>query len=90
VLRLGGFAVVLLVLFAMGLLFAPHSAHRLRHELGGLGAWAPVAMSGAYAVLTCAFVPGSVLAGPPLRADRAGDVVRADQLRRWHHGHRDL
>ncbi|MEO6859411.1 MAG: hypothetical protein ABI323_12640 [Solirubrobacteraceae bacterium] len=61
--RLGALAAALMVLFAVGLLLAPHSADRLRRDVDGLGAWAPIAMVGIYAVLTCAFVPGSALAG---------------------------
>lgn len=61
--RLGAFALVLGALFATGLLFAPHSARHLRHDLAGLGVWVPVAVVVVYAVATCAFVPGPVLAG---------------------------
>jgi len=63
VVRLGALAAALMVLFAVGLLLAPHSADRLRRDVDGLGAWAPIAMVGLYVVLTCAFVPGSALAG---------------------------
>jgi uncharacterized membrane protein YdjX (TVP38/TMEM64 family) len=61
--RLAGFGVLLGTLFVVGLVVAPHSAHRLRHDLDGLGAWGPVAMIGLATLLTCAFVPGPVLAG---------------------------
>lgn len=56
-------AAVLMVLFAVGLLLAPHSADRLRRKVSEVGAWAPLAMVAIYALLTCAFVPGSALAG---------------------------
>ncbi len=39
------------------------SAHGLRNHLDGLGAWGPLAMIAPYALLTCAMVPGPVLAG---------------------------
>lgn len=61
--RLASFGVLLGAVFTAGLLAAPHSAHHLRHELAGLGVWGPVAMIALYALLTCAFVPGPVLAG---------------------------
>ncbi len=61
--RLGGFGALLGALFALGLLVAPHSARHLRHEFAGLGLWGPLAVIAAYSVLTCAFVPGPVLAG---------------------------
>lgn len=61
--RLAAFALVLGALFAAGLLFAPHSARHLRHDLQGLGAWVPLAVVVVYALATCAFVPGAVLAG---------------------------
>jgi uncharacterized membrane protein YdjX (TVP38/TMEM64 family) len=61
--RLAAFALVLGALCAAGFLFAPHSAKHLRHDLEGLGVWVPVAMVIVYAVATCAFVPGAVLAG---------------------------
>jgi uncharacterized membrane protein YdjX (TVP38/TMEM64 family) len=50
-------------LFVAGLLVAPHSAHQLRHQFGDLGVWGPLALIAVYASLTCAFVPGPVLAG---------------------------
>lgn len=62
-LRLAAFAVLLGGLFTAGLVVAPHSAHRLRHDFAGLGVWGPVAVIAAYTLLTCAFVPGPVLAG---------------------------
>ncbi len=61
--RLGGLAAILTLLFAVGLLIAPHSPDRLRRDVDGLGGWGPIAMVAIYAVLTCAFVPGSALAG---------------------------
>ena len=61
--RLGALVAALMVLFAAGVLLAPHSADRLRRDVGEVGAWAPLAMVAIYAVLTCAFVPGSALAG---------------------------
>lgn len=63
VVRLGALAAALMVLFAVGLVLAPHSADRLRRDVDGVGAWAPIAMIGIYTMLTCAFVPGSALAG---------------------------
>jgi len=61
--RLGGFGVLLGALFVVGLLIAPHSAHHFRNEFAGLGVWGPLAVIAAYTLLTCAFVPGPVLAG---------------------------
>jgi len=61
--RLGGFGVLLGAVFALGLLLAPHSARHFRHEFAGLGVWGPLAVIAAYTLLTCAFVPGPVLAG---------------------------
>ena len=61
--RLAGFAAMLCIVFAAGLVMAPHSASRLRHDLGGLDAWGPVVAIALGTVLTCAFVPGPVLAG---------------------------
>jgi uncharacterized membrane protein YdjX (TVP38/TMEM64 family) len=61
--RLAAFGVLLCGLFVVGLLMAPHSAHRLRRDLDGLGAWGPLAAIALSALLTCAFVPGPVLAG---------------------------
>ncbi len=49
--------------FSAGLLAAPDSAHGLRNQLAGLGVWGPLAMIATYALLTCAMVPGPVLAG---------------------------
>lgn len=53
----------MLIAFAAGLLVDPGSAHQLRHQLAGLGVWGPLAMIATYSVLTCALVPGPVLAG---------------------------
>jgi uncharacterized membrane protein YdjX (TVP38/TMEM64 family) len=61
--RLAAFVALLGALFTASLLLAPHSAPHLRHELAGLGAWVPAAAVVAYALATCAFVPGPVLAG---------------------------
>lgn len=61
--RLGGFGVLLGALFVVGLLIAPHSARHFRHEFAGLGVWGPLAVIAAYTLLTCAFVPGPVVAG---------------------------
>jgi hypothetical protein len=61
--RLAAFGVLLCGLFVVGVLVAPHSAHRLRRDLDGLGAWGPLAAIALSALLTCAFVPGPVLAG---------------------------
>lgn len=62
-LRLGAFAALLGAAFVVSLLVAPHSAHRLRHQFTGLGVWGPLAVTTGGALLTCAFVPGPVLAG---------------------------
>jgi uncharacterized membrane protein YdjX (TVP38/TMEM64 family) len=61
--RLSALAAALIVLFAVGLLLAPHSAVRLRRDVSEVGAWAPLAIVAIYAMLSCAFVPGSALAG---------------------------
>ncbi len=61
--RLGGLGALLGALFVLGLLVAPHSARHFRHEFAGLGLWGPLAVIAAYSMLTCAFVPGPVLAG---------------------------
>ena len=61
--RLGGLAAILMLLFAAGLLIAPHSTDRWRSDVDRLGTWGPIATIAIYAVLTCAFVPGSALAG---------------------------
>ena len=61
--RLAAFGVLLCLLFVGGLLLGPRSAHQLRHELAGLGLWGPLVVAGAAALLTCAMVPGAVLAG---------------------------
>ena len=61
--RLGAFAALLGAAFVVSLLVAPHSVHRLRHQFAGLGVWGPVAVIAGGAVLTCAFVPGPVIAG---------------------------
>jgi uncharacterized membrane protein YdjX (TVP38/TMEM64 family) len=61
--RLAAFAGLLCALFIGGLLLGPHSAHHLRHELAGLGVWGPLVIAGVAALLTCAMVPGAVLAG---------------------------
>jgi len=61
--RLAGLGVVVALVFSAGLLAAPGSAHGLRNQLAGLGLWGPVAMIATYALLTCAMVPGPVLAG---------------------------
>ncbi len=61
--RLAGLGVLVALVFSAGLLAAPDSAHGLRDQLTGLGFWGPVAMTATYALLTCAMVPGPVLAG---------------------------
>jgi uncharacterized membrane protein YdjX (TVP38/TMEM64 family) len=61
--RLAALGVLLSGSFLAGLLVAPHSAHQLRHQLSDLGVWGPLALIAVYALLTCAFVPGPVLAG---------------------------
>jgi uncharacterized membrane protein YdjX (TVP38/TMEM64 family) len=54
---------VLAVVFASGLALVPHSAHGLRNSLSGAGAWEFVVVVAVYVLLTCAMVPGPVLAG---------------------------
>lgn len=49
--------------FSAGLLAVPDSAHGLRNQLAGLGVWGPLAMIATSTLLTCAIVPGPVLAG---------------------------
>jgi uncharacterized membrane protein YdjX (TVP38/TMEM64 family) len=61
--RLIAFALVLVAVFAVGLMLAPHSAHGLRDGLAGLGPWRPFLVIAMYVLLTCAMVPGPVLAG---------------------------
>jgi uncharacterized membrane protein YdjX (TVP38/TMEM64 family) len=61
--RLIAFAAVLTAVFAFGLAVGPHSAHGLRNSLTGAGTWAPIVVVAIYALLTCAMVPGAVLAG---------------------------
>jgi len=61
--RLAGLGVLVALVFFAGLLAAPDSAHGLRNQLASLGVWGPVAMIATYALLTCAMVPGPVLAG---------------------------
>jgi len=61
--RLAGLGVLVALVFFAGLLAAPGSAHELRNQLAGLGLWGPLAMIATYALLTCAMVPGPVLAG---------------------------
>jgi uncharacterized membrane protein YdjX (TVP38/TMEM64 family) len=61
--RLAALGVLLCVVFVAGLLVAPHSAQHLRHQFGNLDIWGPVAVLAVYALPTCAFVPGPVLAG---------------------------
>lgn len=61
--RLAGLGVLVALVFSAGLLAAPGSAHGLRNQLAGLGLWGPLAMIATYALLTCAMVPGPVLAG---------------------------
>jgi len=61
--RLAGLGVLVALVFFAGLLVAPGSAHELRNHLVGLGLWGPLAMIAIYALLTCAMVPGPVLAG---------------------------
>ena len=61
--RLAGLGVLVALAFSAGLLAAPDSAHGLRTQLAGLGVWGPLAMIATYALLTCAMVPGPVLAG---------------------------
>ena len=63
VMRLAAFAVLLGAVFVVSLLMAPHTAHNLRHELGDLDAWGPPVAIVLSTLLTCAFVPGPVLAG---------------------------
>jgi len=54
---------LMVIALSAGLLAAPDSAHGLRNQLAGLGVWGPLAMIATYALLTCAMVPGPVLAG---------------------------
>jgi len=61
--RLIAFAFVLTVVFAISLAIGPHSARGLRDSLTGAGPWAPIVVVAIYALLTCAMVPGPVLAG---------------------------
>jgi uncharacterized membrane protein YdjX (TVP38/TMEM64 family) len=61
--RLIAFASVLSAVFAVGVAFGPHSAHGLRDSLTGARVWAPIVVVAIYALLTCAMVPGPVLAG---------------------------
>jgi uncharacterized membrane protein YdjX (TVP38/TMEM64 family) len=61
--RLIAFALALTVVFAISAAIAPHSAHGLRDSLAGLGPWGPVLVVAIYLLLTCAMVPGPVLAG---------------------------
>lgn len=61
--RLAGLGVLVALVFSAGLLVAPDSAHGLRNQLAGLGVWGPLAMIATYVLLTCAMVPGPVLAG---------------------------
>src|SRR5437588_4287832 len=61
--RLTACVVLLCGLFVANLLLGPHSAHHLRHQFAGLGVWGPLAVVGAGAILTFAFLPGAVLAG---------------------------
>ena len=61
--RLTAFVLLLCGLFVASLLLGPHSARHLRHQFEGLGVWGPLAVAGAGAILTCAFLPGAVLAG---------------------------
>lgn len=86
--RLAGLGVLVALVFFADLLVAPGSAHELRNHLTGLGFWGPVAMIAIYALLTCAMVPGSVLAGASglLFGTRAGHVDRdrlGDAGREW-------
>ena len=61
--RLVLLASALTAAFAISLAIGPHSAHGLRDSLTGSGAWAPIVVVAIYALLTCAMVPGPVLAG---------------------------
>lgn len=61
--RLAAFAVVLIGLFVGGVLLGPHSASHLRHDLTQFGPWVLLVAILAYALATCAFLPGAVLAG---------------------------
>jgi hypothetical protein len=61
--RPGALAVLLVLVFVAGFLLGPHSAHHLRHDLAGFGVWGPLVMAAAATLLTCAMVPGAVLAG---------------------------
>jgi len=61
--RVAGLGVLVALVFSAGLHAAPDSAHGLRNQLAGLGVWGPLAMIATYALLTCAMVPGPVLAG---------------------------
>src|ERR1700730_4463327 len=60
---LAAFAALLCAVFLAGLFLGPHSARHLLSEFAGLGVWGPLAVMGAAALLTCAMVPGAVLAG---------------------------
>jgi uncharacterized membrane protein YdjX (TVP38/TMEM64 family) len=62
-LRLITFGLLLAGVFAVALVIAPHSARGLRDSLHGIGTWGPLVVVTVYALLTCAMVPGPVLAG---------------------------
>jgi hypothetical protein len=55
--------VLLGALLVVGLVLAPHSAHRLHHDLSDLGAWGPVGMIAlaAIAVLVAMAIGGAAL-----------------------------
>jgi uncharacterized membrane protein YdjX (TVP38/TMEM64 family) len=61
--RLIAFVLAVAAVFAVSLAIAPHSARGLRDGLVGLGPWGPIILVAIYALLTCALVPGPVLAG---------------------------
>jgi uncharacterized membrane protein YdjX (TVP38/TMEM64 family) len=61
--RLIAFALALATVFAISLAIAPHSARGLRDSLTGFGPWGATLVVAIYALLTCAMVPGPVLAG---------------------------
>ena len=61
--RLASLLVLMCALLLGELLIGPHSARQLRDTFSGLGAWGPLLVGGAYVTLTCAMVPGPILAG---------------------------
>ena len=61
--RLAVLAVLVAGFFAAAVLWGPHSAGDVRDAFAGLGGWRPIVVIAGYAVLTCALVPGPMLAG---------------------------